>query len=114
MGRVKESQVLFLCKKELSVVCPISTAMSWGGDVVGVVGAPPRAERSQRTADHATSEVEALVLKTAETVAALTRIPQTDDAQLHSEYTVNYSGNDFVRAVVACIGALAPACVTRP
>ena len=50
----------------------------------------------------------------AETVAALTRIPQTDDAQLHSEYTVNYSGNDFVRAVVACIGALAPACVTRP
>ena len=43
---------------------------------------------------------------------AISRVAQAGNSEdLHAEFTVNYSGNDFIRATVACLGALAPAAV---
>jgi len=46
-----------------------------------------------------------------ETRAAISRARSLDDERLREEYTVNYSGNDFTRAIFSCLGALAPAAI---
>ena len=42
---------------------------------------------------------------------AMQRARSLSDESVRQEYTVNYSGNDFIRAVVLCLGALAPAAI---
>lgn len=48
--------------------------------------------------------------KTRQAMKAATTMPEED---LQAMYSVNYSGNDFVRAVLAALGALAPAAIRQ-
>ena len=43
--------------------------------------------------------------------AAIARVMALPEEQLKQQYSINYSGNDFVRALLACLGALAPTAI---